>query len=137
MHKFTNAKNTKSLFEIRLAPFENSSLEERLKQSKMFKRVVIQKLSERRFRDSEPVEFYMVIASEFLSSPTLDKVDRLSTVYGFDRVRKTLSLIDSLVFKEFFYGKLFFYPLWIKQFAQLLAVAKTRNTVRDLMSSDS
>lgn len=101
----------------------------------MFKRVVLQKLCERRSRDREPVEFYLIIASEFLSLPTLDKVDRLSTVYGFERVRRTLSLIDNLVFAEFFYGKLFFYPLWIKQFAQLLTVAKTRHTVRDLMSS--
>jgi hypothetical protein len=121
--------------EVQLVRFENCSLEERLRQSRVFKRVVLQKLSERRSRDSEPVEFYLIIASEFLCLPTLDKVDRLSTVYGFERVRRTLSLIDNLVFAEFFYGKLFFYPLWIKQFAQLLAVAKTRNMVRDLMSS--
>ncbi|MGA2783815.1 MAG: hypothetical protein ABSF09_03850 [Candidatus Bathyarchaeia archaeon] len=106
-----------------------------MRQSRVFKRVVLQKLCERRSRDSDPVEFSLIIASEFLSLPTLDKVDRLSTVYGFERVRRTLSIIDNLVFAEFFYGKLFFYPLWIKQFAQLLAVAKTRHMVRDLMSS--
>ena len=122
--------------EVRLALTENCPLEERLKQSRVFKRVVLQKLCERKSRDSEPVEFSLIIASEFLSLPTLDKVDRLSTVYGFERVRKTLSLIDNLVFSEFFYGKIFFYPLWIKQFSKLLAVAKTRHMVRDLMSSD-
>jgi hypothetical protein len=56
-------------------------------------------------------------------------------VYGYARVRKAISLLDNLVFEEFFYGKLTIYPLWIKQFASLLNAAKPRAIVKELMTS--
>ena len=67
--------------------------------------------------------------------PSLDNVDRLSTVYGYARVRKAIGFLDNLVFEVFFYGKLSIYPLWMKQFTRLLDAAKPRAIVRELMTS--
>jgi len=115
---------------------KNSSFEERLKQSRVFKRLVLRKLSQRRLREGEePKEVYETIASEFLAMPSLDNVDRLSTVYGYSRVRRAISLLDNLVFEEFFYGKLSLYPLWIKQFTRLLDAARPRAMMKELLTS--
>jgi hypothetical protein len=114
-----------------------STIEDRLSQSRAFKRVVLQKLQKKRVqreRDN-PKGLYSTIASEFLSLPSLDNVDRLSTVYGYAQVRKAIALLDNLVFEEFFYGKLSLYPLWMKQFARLLDAAKPRSIIRELMTS--
>jgi len=110
--------------------------EERLSQSRTFKRSVLRKLQQRRLRDEQdPRGLYPTIASEFLSLPSLDNVDRLSIVYGYAQVRKAISLLDNLVFEEFFYGKLPIYPLWMKQFARLLDAARPRPIVKELMTS--
>ncbi len=115
---------------------KNSSLEERLEQSRLFKRLAVRKLGQRRLREgNEQREVYTTIASEFLSLPSLDNVDRLSTVYGYSRVRRALSLLDNSVFEEFFYGKLQLYPLWIKQFTRLLDAARPRAIVKELLTS--
>lgn len=115
---------------------KNSALEERLKQSRVFKRLALGKFQRRKLQQAhEPIEAYATIASEFLSLPSLDNVDRLSTVYGYSRVRKAISLLDNLVFEEFFYGKIQLYPLWIKQFTRLLDAARPRAIVKDLMTS--
>jgi hypothetical protein len=115
---------------------KNSALEERLKQSRVFKRLALRKLSQKKLREGQdPREVYATVASEFLSLPSLDNVDRLSTVYGYSRVRRAISLLDNLVFEDFFYGKLYFYPLWIKQFTRLLDAARPRAIVKDLMST--
>ena len=113
-----------------------SALEERLKQSRVFKRLALRKLGQRKLQEGqEPREVYATIASEFLSLPSLENVDRLSTVHGYSRVRRAISLLDNLVFEEFFYGKLYFYPLWIKQFTRLLEAARPRAIVKELMST--
>ena len=115
---------------------KDSTLEQRLDQSRMFKRVTLQKLQQKRLREGqEPKEVYGSIASEFLSLPSLDNVDRLSTVYGYARVRRAISLLDNLVFEEFFYGKLHLYPLWIKQFTCLLDAARPRALIKELLTS--
>jgi len=114
----------------------NSALEERLQQSKLFKRLALRKLQRRRLQDGQDSRaIYETIASEFMSLPSLDNVDRLSTVYGYSRVRKAMSLLDNLVFEEFFYGKLQLYPLWIKQFTRLLDAARPRPTVKEMLTS--
>jgi hypothetical protein len=117
--------------------FQNkSSLEERLKQSRVFKRLVLRRISRRRLKEGEATNALCgTIASDFLDLPSLDNVDRLSTVYGYSRVRRTISLLDNLVFEEFFYGKLSLYPLWIKQFTRLLDAAKPRAIVKELLTS--
>ena len=113
-----------------------SGLEERLEQSRVFRRLVLRKLGQRRLHEGEESkEVYETIASEFLAMPSLDNVDRLSTVYGYSRVRRAISLLDNLVFEEFFYGKLALYPLWIKQFTSLLDAARPRAIVKDLLTS--
>ena len=115
---------------------KNSDLDERLKQSRLFKRLALRKLQQRRLQEGEEQrDVYSTVASEFLNLPSLDNVDRLSTVYGYSRVRRAISLLDNLVFEEFFYGKLYLYPLWIKQFTRLLDAARPRAIVKELMSS--
>ena len=114
----------------------NSAVEERLQQSRVFKRLALRKLQMRRLQEGhEQRVVYETIASEFMSLPSLDNVDRLSTVYGYSRVRRAISLLDNLVFEEFFYGKLHLYPLWIKQFTRLLDAARPRAIVKELMTS--
>jgi hypothetical protein len=110
---------------------KKSSIDERLSQSRAFRRTVLRRLQS----ECDPRGMYSTIASGFLSLPSLDNVDRLSTVYGYARVRKAISLLDNLVFEEFFYGKLSIYPLWMKQFARLLDAARPRPMVRELMTS--
>jgi hypothetical protein len=115
---------------------KNSDLDERMKQSRVFKRLALRKLQQRKLQEGqEQRDVYSTVASEFLSLPSLDNVDRLSTVYGYSRVRRAISLLDNLVFEEFFYGKLYLYPLWIKQFTRLLDAARPRAIVKELMSS--
>jgi len=115
---------------------DQSAIEERLSQSRVFKRTALRKLQQKTWREgSEIKEIYYTIASEFLCLPSLDNVDRLSTVYGYAQVRKAISLLDSLVFEEFFYGKFFIYPMWMKQFARLLDAARPRAIVKELMTS--
>lgn len=114
----------------------NSALEERLQQSRVFKRLALRKFQARRLQEGQvQMGVYETIASEFMSLPSLDNVDRLSTVYGYSRVRRAMSLLDNLVFEEFFYGKLHLYPLWIKQFTRLLDAARPRAIVKELMTS--
>jgi hypothetical protein len=114
----------------------NSTLDDRLQQSRVFKRLALRKLRARRIQEvQERKEIYETIASEFMSLPSLENVDRLSTVYGYSRVRRAVSLLDNLVFEEFFYGKLRLYPLWIKQFTRLLDAARPRAIVKELLTS--
>ena len=115
---------------------KNSDLGERLEQSRVFKRLALRKLRQRRLQEGEEARgVYETIASEFLTVPSLDNVDRLSTVYGYSRVRRAISLLDNLIFEEFFYGKLYLYPLWIKQFTRLLDAARPRAIVKGLLTS--
>jgi len=115
---------------------KKSSLEERLKQSRAFKRLVLRRIGQRKLQEGEASNvLYETIASAFLDLPSLDNVDRLSTVYGYSRVRRAISLLDNLVFEEFFYGKLSLYPLWIKQFTRLLDAARPRAIVKELLTS--
>jgi hypothetical protein len=136
MHELKNALRTHTGSEPRMNSSNNSALEERLQQSRVFKRLALRKLQARRLQEGQvQMEVYETIASEFMSLPSLDNVDRLSTVYGYSRVRRAMSLLDNLVFEEFFYGKLHVYPLWIKQFTRLLDAARPRAIVKELMSS--
>jgi hypothetical protein len=115
---------------------DNSSLEERLKQSRVFRRLALRKLRQRKLQEGQESKgVYETVASEFLAMPSLDNVDKLSTVYGYSRVRRAISLLDNLVFEEFFYGKLYLYPLWIKQFTRLLDAARPRAIVKELLTS--
>ncbi len=119
-----------------MARQEDCALEGRLKQSRVFRRLALRKLAQRKLREGQdPIGVYSSIASEFMSQPSLDNVDLLSTVYGYSRVRRAISLLDNLIFEEFFYGKIGFYPLWIKQFVRLLDAARPRPIVKELLSS--
>jgi hypothetical protein len=136
MHEFKNALHTNDQVEARMNSSKNFAVEERLQQSRVFKRLALRKLRLRRIQEGQvQLGVYETIASEFMSLPSLDNVDRLSTVYGYSRVRRAISLLDNMVFEEFFYGKLRLYPLWIKQFTRLLDAARPRAIVKELMSS--
>ena len=135
-HEFKNGLHCNRRAEPRMEVPQNSALEERLQQSRVFKRLALRKLRLRRLQEGqEQRDVYALIASEFMSLPSLDNVDRLSTVYGYSRVRRAISLLDNLVFEEFFYGKLYLYPLWIKQFTRLLDAARPRAIVKELLTS--
>ena len=113
-----------------------SGIDDRLTQCRMLRRALQRRLQLKKWCDAtETKELYSTIASQFLCLPSLDNVDRLSTVYGYARVRKAISFLDNLVFEEFFYGKLSIYPIWMKQFTRLLDAAKPRAIVRELMTS--
>lgn len=136
MHELKNASQRTSEIECYMDFFNKSGIDERLQQSRVFKRLALRKLRQRKLQEGEESRgLYETIACEFLTMPSLDNVDRLSTVYGYSRVRKAISLLDNLVFEEFFYGKLYLYPLWIKQFARLLDAARPRAIVRELLTS--
>ena len=111
------------------------ALEERSKQGRMLSRLIMRKFNEKMRRGNPPGEVYISIASDFLHLPSLDNVDRLSTVYGYPCVKCALNLLDNLVFEEFFYGKVPLHPLWIKQFTGLLDAAKSRPIIRELLTS--
>ena len=115
---------------------KESNLDDRLNQSRAFKRHVLRRIAQRKLQEGDQQkDLCETIASEFLALPSLDNVDRLSTVYGYSRVRRAIILLDNLVFEEFFYGKLSLYPLWIKQFARLLDAARPRTIVKELLTS--
>ena len=113
---------------------DDSTLEERSKQARTLSRLILRKFNEK-MRRIHLGELYMTIVTEFLYLPSLDNVDRLSTVYGHPRVWCALTMLDKLVLKEFFYGKIFIHPVWIKQFTQLLDVAKPRPILNELLTS--
>jgi hypothetical protein len=50
-------------------------------------------------------------------------------------VRGALTKVDNAIFEEFFYGKIFLYPLWLKKFSRIFEAAKPRAQVRELLSS--
>ena len=110
-------------------------LEERSKQARVLSRLVLRKFNERMRRGQRLAEVYITIVSEFLYLPSLDNIDRLSTVYGYSLVRNALSLFDNVAFEEFFYGKVFLHPLWIRQFTRLLDAARSRPIIRELLTS--
>ena len=110
-------------------------LEVRSKQARMLNRLILRKFNERMRRGQQSGEVYITIVSDLLSLPSLDNVDRLSTVYGYPLVRRALCLLDNLLFEEYAYGKVFFHPLWLKQFTRLLNAAKPRSIVQELLIS--
>jgi hypothetical protein len=136
VHELKNGLRWHREAEPRMEPNQTSALEERWTQSRVFKRLALRKLQLRKLQEGqEQRDVYATIASEFMNLPSLDNVDRLSTLYGYSRVRRAISLLDNLIFEEFFYGKLYLYPLWIKQFTRLLDAARPRAIVKELMSS--
>lgn len=107
-----------------------------LRQTRLLKRVVLRKLLRTaRVRENEQLQVDQSIASKFLENPTLEKVDELCVSFGYARVRRAIHVLDKAIFEEFFYGKLYFYPLWIKRYAQLFEAARPRQIVRELNSS--
>jgi len=136
VHELKNGLHCNREAEPRMELNQTSALDERWTQSRVFKRLALQKLRLRKLQEGqEQRDVYTTIAAEFMNLPSLDNVDRLSTLYGYSRVRRAISLLDNLVFEEFFYGKLYLYPLWIKQFTRLLDAARPRAIVKELMSS--
>ena len=136
VHELKNGLHCNRKAEPRMESNQTSALDERWTQSRVFKRLALQKLRLRKLQEGqEQRDVYTTIAAEFMNLPSLDNVDRLSTLYGYSRVRRAISLLDNLVFEEFFYGKLYLYPLWIKQFTRLLDAARPRAIVKELMSS--
>jgi hypothetical protein len=107
-----------------------------LRQTRVLKRVVLRKLLRAAHaRENEQLQVDQLIASKFLEDPRLENVDELCVSFGYARVRRAIHLLDKMIFEEFFYGKLYFYPMWIKRYAQLFEAARPRQIVRELNSS--
>ena len=75
------------------------------------------------------------IASRFMEFPSLENVHHLCLFYGYAKVRSALIEVENAIFEEFFYGKIFLYPLWLKRFGRIFDAAKPRAQVRELLSS--
>lgn len=75
------------------------------------------------------------IASRFMDSPTLENVHHLCLFYGYAKVRSTLVKVENAIFEDFFYGKVFLYPLWLKRLSRIFDAARPRAQVRELLSS--
>ena len=104
-------------------------------QTRYLKRFVLRRIA--KGRDSKPNANYWdwEVASRFMEFPSLENVHHLCLFYGYAKVRSALIKVESAIFEEFFYGKIFLYPLWLKRFSRIFDAAKPRAQVRELLSS--
>ncbi len=70
-----------------------------------------------------------------MENPSLENVHHLCVFYGYAKVRSTLARVENVIFEEFFYGRIFLYPLWFKQFSMIFEAARPRAQIRELLSS--
>jgi hypothetical protein len=104
-------------------------------QTRYLKRFVLRRIA--KGKPSEPnANFWdWEIASRFMEFPSLENVHHLCRFYGYAKVRGALTRVENAIFEEFFYGKIFLYPLWLKRFSRIFDAAKPRAQVRELLSS--
>ena len=104
-------------------------------QTRYLKRFVLRRIG--KGKPSEPnANFWdWEIASRFMEFPSLENVHHLCLFYGYAKVRSALIKVENAIFEEFFYGKIFLYPLWLKRFSRIFDAAKPRAQVRELLSS--
>ena len=104
-------------------------------QTRYLRRFVLREISKRRDerQDASPLDYE--IASRFLDFPSLENVHHLCLFYSYTRVRSALVKVESVIFEEFFYGKIFLYPLWLKRFSAIFDAARPRTQTRELLSN--
>jgi hypothetical protein len=104
-------------------------------QTRYLKRFVLRRIAKRKPREPNANFWDWEIASRFMEFPSLENVHHLCLFYGYAKVRNALIKVESAIFEEFFYGKIFLYPLWLKRFSRIFDAAKPRAQVRELLSS--
>jgi hypothetical protein len=70
-----------------------------------------------------------------MECPSVENVHHLCLFYDYAKVRSALTRVENAIFEDFFYGKVFLYPLWFKQFSKIFDAAKPRAQIRELLSS--
>lgn len=104
-------------------------------QTRYLKRFVFRRITKRTSGQADNNIWEKEIASRFMESPTLENVHHLCLFYGYAKVRNSLTKVENAIFEDFFYGKIFLYPLWFKRFSRLFEAARPRAQVRELLSS--
>jgi len=111
-------------------PFAN-----RHPQTRYLKRFVLRRMKRRTDTQANSNVGDREIASRFMESPTLENVHHLCLFYGYAKVRSALIKVENAIFEDFFYGKIFLYPLWLKRLSRIFDAARPRAQVRELLSS--
>jgi hypothetical protein len=109
--------------------------EKRHAQTQYLKRFVLRRMKQTGSSQANSNAWDRAIASRFMECPTLENVHHLCLFYGYTKVRSALIKVENAIFEEFFYGKLFLYPLWLKRLSRIFDAAKPRAQVRELLSS--
>ena len=107
----------------------------RCAQTRYLKRFVLRRMSRRKGTQANSSFWDREIALRFMECPTLENVHHLCLFYGYARVRIALTKVENAIFEEFFYGRIFLYPLWLKRFSRIFDAARPRAKVRELLSS--
>ena len=106
-------------------------------QTHYLKRFVLRRIAKEKNSDPNAYSWDWEIASRFLEFPSLENVHHLCLFYSYAKVRSALIKVESAIFEEFFYGKIFLYPLWLKRFSTIFEAAKPRAQVRELRSDQA
>jgi hypothetical protein len=106
-------------------------------QTRYLKRFVLRRIAKEINSEPNAYSWDWEIASRFLEFPSLENVHHLCLFYSYAKVRSALIKVESAIFEEFFYGKIFLYPLWLKRFSTIFEAAKPRAQVRELLSDQS
>lgn len=110
-------------------------LEKRHTQTRYLKRFVLRRLAKKEDAESDRSTCHKEIAFRFMEAPTLENVHHLCLFYGYGKVRSALVRLENALFEDFFYGKIFLYPLWLKRFSKIFDAARPRPQIRELFSS--
>lgn len=104
-------------------------------QTRYLKRFVLRRMTQRATTQSTDNTCDREIAIRFMECPSLENVHHLCLFYGYAKVRSALIKLENAIFEDFFYGKIFLYPLWLKGFSRIFDAARPRAQIRELLSS--
>ena len=104
-------------------------------QTRYLKRYVLRRLTEKTGPQPKTAVCDKEIALRFMDCPSLENVHHLCLFYGYAKVRSALIKVENAIFEDFFYGRVFLYPLWLKRFSRIFEAARPRGQVRELLSS--
>jgi len=104
-------------------------------QTRYLKRYVLRRLAEKTGPQPNAAVCDKEIALRFMDCPSLENVHHLCLFYGYAKVRSALIKVENAIFEDFFYGRVFLYPLWLKRFSRIFEAARPRGQVRELLSS--
>jgi len=104
-------------------------------QTRYLKRFVLRRMTSRTSTQANSNVWDREIAMRFMEYPSLENVHHLCLFYGYAKVRSALTKVENAIFEDFFYGRVFLYPLWLKRFSRIFDAARPRAQVRELLSS--